>query len=188
MGKLSKEGLATIKQLVLADNIANTHNSELLLGHIDAIEAEKDRLINSVENMQRAIDLYRRGVNKLQEQLDAKKVVLPKAIANDIERFKAIGCDLPAIIYTFASGGDVNNHSFADYAADNFFKLLSALVNGYTVEEEPTTEERIKNKLYEELVFQGIQSPIEVSKLAQNLTLAIREILAEDAVKQYEAE
>ena len=75
-----------------------------------------------------------------------EKVKLPREIAADIERFRNIKCENVEIIYAFASGKDASNRRFADFAADNFDTLLSALVNGYEVEETPEDKVREQYK------------------------------------------
>lgn len=72
-----------------------------------------------------------------------------------------------------------------DLQAQHGGTLIQALINGYTVEQELTTEDKMEAKLIRLLEQQGITSPLPVGQLAELLTLAVREVLAEERQMEY---
>lgn len=124
---------------------------------------------------------------QIEREVDSQKpVVLPAKIARTLERFKNIGCVNADIIYQFASGEDKNNLDFAYYAADNFDRLLQALVNGYTVE---TLESKIRSavlKLVEERSEQNVGYIIanDSEDFSQEITELVTRIIREDQSNQ----
>ncbi|URN94521.1 MAG: hypothetical protein NAG76_22335 [Candidatus Pristimantibacillus lignocellulolyticus] len=205
MGKLSKEELDSIWKTCHLYAFLQSHLPLKLLNHIDTIEAEKDQLIDNVAQLQKELNGMKLSLERatsdanewekayfnLRDNRTPEKVVLPQDVVKAIDNFMKT-TSVNYLMYALTTKDSVIIETdrlkvLRGFAHQNGGLLIQALVNGYTVEEEPTTEERIKNKLYEELMLQKILYPIDVNKLAQNLTLAIREILAEDAVKQHDS-
>lgn len=84
---------------------------------------------------------------KLLENLQKKKVVIPKFIANNIKYHKKYGSTLrDALGRTFDQGveSDVYCWFFADDGDENVMKYISAWDNGYEVEKEPKYLVRVK--------------------------------------------
>lgn len=208
MGKLGRIEIEIVEGDVKRSCTFHHSTVRKLLDHIDAINADNQRLIGNVTQLQKEqnemkVELDRatsdaneweKSYFNLRDNKAPEKVVLPRKIAELMDRYftkdfndESKGWGVFNIMHLDGKHLDIPAREIKYHFGIDHYKFISAVVNGYTVEEEPTTEERIKNKLYEELVFQRILSPIKISKLAQNLTLAIREILAEDAVKQHES-
>ncbi|OBZ08016.1 hypothetical protein [Bacillus sp. FJAT-26390] len=120
----------------------------------------------------------------LKAQLEAKKVVLPKEVAEAIEDYRSGGHDTDYIIRALASrsGGMPlpRLQTLLDYAADHGHQLIDALVNDFTVEEPLTTEDKLEAKFEQLLEKNNIGRVVPVRELAILLTLVVRGVLAED--------
>lgn len=164
-----------------------------LLTHMKWQDEELTIHKQAVREMQGKIDRLQDNVvqldrekRQLQEQFDAKKVVLPKEAAEAIDYYESYG--------SLTNTGIINciineNGKIASKARKALEQrvgeeagdiLMRALVNGYTVEEQPTTEERLEAKLLELFRTNEVCSAIPHERLAVKLSQAIREVLAED--------
>lgn len=209
MSKLTQASLRNTR--VLCDEPGPWENWKVraLLNHIDAIEAEKNRLIDNVAQLQKELTTAntntKLAIQNAQEWQDellkvqrVEKVVLPKDVADALEATKpSEGMDIDYFIWTIVrydleNGKCSNRKTLFDHAngsPNGVSDLVLALRTGYTVEEEPTTEEKIFSKLKE--LINEEQLDIEehvVSRIAHHSVLAMREILGEDAVKHHESE
>ncbi|RUT48561.1 hypothetical protein EJP82_01050 [Paenibacillus anaericanus] len=137
---------------------------------------------------QTLVDLH----NELVSEREGKKVALPMDVAEAIDYFREnpgrfTNRDFAIKLFNPVESGD-NNHSLAikKYVLDpeNGDRLLEALVNDYTIEEEPTTEDKIRNSLSAALEDMRVTSPVPIDRLAKILTLAVREVLAEEQAKE----
>lgn len=211
MGRLSKQILQAIESCCMTGKVTLDQLSAVFQ-HIDAINVDNQRLIDNVAQLQKEHNEMKLGLDQatsdanewenayfnLRDDSTPKKVILPKEVADALKNLRvelAYQNDDNHLLWSLLQApreedeGDID-HFIRTLVNENkleVFVLAKAIMFGYTVEEVSTTEVRIKNKLYEELMLQKILYPIDVSKLAQNLTLAIREILAEDAVKHHES-
>lgn len=170
------------------------HNSHLkdidfqeFIDRYHAVLADHTKSVKVADRLQDNVIQLQRELNEAKEALEAKKVALPKEVAEAITRLRAGQLTDIHIIrlsdMTSMLGKDYPKEEIDDLKTIRSYlfgdKLLSAFVNGYTIEEMPTTEEKIAAKLEEELAFHGIKC-VSTSGLARNLTLALREVLAED--------
>lgn len=161
---------------------------ELKVSKEDEVEAvrkygelskEMDHITASIGYKQKeAIERLMDNVSQLQRELtearEAKKVVLPKEAAGEIELYH--GDPFKVLKALFHGEPTVQ---YLRMKAD-FGNVLSALVNGYTIEEPLSTEDKIVASLTLALEDMQVQSPVPVERLAKVLTHAIREVLAED--------
>jgi hypothetical protein len=123
------------------------------------------------------------------EPSESKKVELPKEVADVIDDFKKDGRDVDYIAryltcYSCENSLTKRIRILREYAQENGFSLLAALANGYTVEEEPTVEEKIKDRVIQVLKTASMQPALEPfeerhARVAEKITLAVREVLAE---------
>lgn len=85
----------------------------------------------------------------LAEKLDEpKKVIVPKFVANDIDRRKKKGSTLRIFLedtFDWRTKSDVYYWFFADGGDENFMKYISAWNNGYEVKKEPKYHVKIKH-------------------------------------------
>jgi hypothetical protein len=80
-----------------------------------------------------------------------EKVTLPKEVAEAMENLLSRGAeDKDIIAYGMARFTTENAGEIYRYAQDNFYGLMSALVNGYQVEQTP--EERLR-EYYDNMLF-----------------------------------
>ncbi|OMF35234.1 hypothetical protein BK133_11015 [Paenibacillus sp. FSL H8-0548] len=167
-----------------------------LVAHAEAIELElkisKEDEADTVRKFgqlakdnDRLIDNVAQLASELNETREAKKVSLPREVAEVVESLVIDGRDIDYIVWHMTAYGD--RHCYSDrvniireYAFENGWTLISALVNGYTVEEPPSTEDKIVTSLTQALEDMRVESPVPVERLAKVLTHAIREVLAED--------
>lgn len=120
-----------------------------LLDHIDAIEDEKSKMINNVAQLQKV----------LQQERERKKVALPKKVAEALEEVKSSvpGADTDYFIWSIIRCDIINNRDFApesyeilnnhaNNAPNGVTDLVSAFEYGYTVEPEPTVEDKLRSE------------------------------------------
>ena len=208
--KQPAEYVETLKH-ILRFPIVNTFGRstvERLVGHIDAQDKEIDRLIDNVEQLKREAMQANEAAAKLKQLLDSeredKRVELPRSVAEALTAVLSASSDNASITLlsmpVLSASSDnasilyncfqIKQHTstgeiIRDYAADNFDIFLAALVNGYTTAApEPTTEQRIYEKLTSELVEADVQCPMPLGEFAKKLTLAVREVLAEERLKE----
>lgn len=214
MPKLDKTQIEFIKRSTLIPGFYTGSTVMDLLEHIEHQQHESDRLIENVTQLQKENDrresalhdiwkaLGSHSRNNLADQVrgltdeleafrrehEAKKVVLPKEIAEAVEWYKK-NWDIRLLFdigwIRNRSEDETNPHAitiitFHDSSSDNQIKYFSALINGFTIEEPATTEDKIEARLEELLQKNGIDSVVPVRELAVLLTLGVREILAED--------
>lgn len=183
MAKLSKEILDARKQACNINTYIHSRYVIELLNHIDAIEQEKQRLIDNVAQLQ----------VELQQEHESKKVVLPKDAIDALE-YLTSQYSVRNIMALLTSGrliGGGINRSYDDKRADavsvlndyEFEDILIALTFGYTIEEPPTVESQIKATIEAELKRQGITSPAPIDYVAKCLTDLISPIVVKDALQ-----
>ncbi len=154
----------------------------------NTIAAQLDKALEDLGEAGREIFALRTERESLKDQLEVlevelKKVELPEAIAEAIDSFKTDGKDVDEIVYwlTRISKGTALRDTtllLRRYAETHGLNLIKALINDYTVAEEPTTEDKIRQRVEEIMKDTGPwDDPAEV---AAEVTQAVREILAED--------
>ncbi|MCA0754867.1 DUF1642 domain-containing protein [Paenibacillus sp. N4] len=195
MKKLLKIQLESIKNYQNRAGYVNGGIIESLLNHIDALdfelkETKKDEqeIVAEYGQAMGVIDRLQDNIVQLQRELtearEAKKVKLPREVADAIEYFRGckFGNDSFARLMFRGHEKDDNDHTITlkRYSHGNGEDLLSALINGYTVENPPTAEERMVNTITQLLTDQGIECPMPITEFAELLTLAAREAVAED--------
>jgi hypothetical protein len=152
--------------------------------------ANADRLHDNIVHLSSEC---RRLERELEAGREAKKVVVPREVAEAIEDFYSDGSDVDYIIkcINIVSNATPTERlkTLKTFAANNGFILICALVNGYTVEEpaeeaKPTTEERITAALLKVLSNLGENEETDIERLSKMLMLAVREVLAEERPEQ----
>ncbi|MFD0710590.1 hypothetical protein [Paenibacillus sp. GCM10027626] len=158
-----------------------------------------DRMAENIAQLQRekgelsqelaiANDGIRRLNIALEKEREGKKVKLPRELADALERLRNIGIsDYGIIAYsniTTMLWRDYSKGTIDDLKIVHSFQtsdtLLPAIVNGYTVEEEPTTEDKLRERFEERLKHYETSSGIPLDSLAAVLVVEAREVLAED--------
>lgn len=211
--KITSGYLNHMKSNLKPFNRWNSEHVKKLIDHIDAIEVDKNRLIDDVAQLQNELTIANNNtklaIQNAQEWQDellkvqrVEKVVLPKDVTAALDTAKQSHWykdDSDYLLWVVMQSPEHNEDddeayivSLRKYANDNkAIDLAKAIIYGYTVEEEPeepTVEDKITNRIEEELIFQNIKTDVEPRKLAQHLTTLVREVLAEDAVMQHESE
>lgn len=118
----------------------------------------------------------RRLESEVDEARDAKKVVLPREAVAELDKLMKCGCTVAGIVFD-SIASPVFKREVEMWGIDPS-TLAKALVNGYTVEEPSSVEDNLKDKLHNHMQAQGVQSPIPLDRLAEQLTLVAREVLA----------
>ncbi|WP_212758507.1 DUF1642 domain-containing protein [Paenibacillus sinopodophylli] len=118
----------------------------------------------------------------LKAELESKKVVLPKEVAEDLEaRLKANQGMIYSTAYDFVHNKYISKHTWGWVNRQNDCNLITiAIVNGYTVEEPPTTEDKMRERFEERLIHYEIKAGIDNKTLAAVLAHEVREVLAEE--------
>lgn len=158
-----------------------------LIYHAEAIEKELHEVVAKFGQADKTIDRLTENVAQLQREIDAKKVTLPREVAEALDLYVSDGHDenskgwaLFNIVECDRVALDEPAGLIQDYFDIDYFSLASAIVNGYTIEEPPSTEDKIVASLTQALEEMQVESPVPVERLAKVLTHAIREVLAED--------
>lgn len=171
-----------------------------LINHIKALEDDENIYRNKINRMQAAYDdaladiakhgqrivELEREKRKLQEKLEAKKVKLPKEVAEALRVRLIAGDDIEYVVWNVIQSPTKNPRAnenlliLRNYANNRHtLDLIDAIRYGYTVE-EPTAEERMRDKIAAALREAGIETPLPVERLAELAVLAARETLAEE--------
>lgn len=153
-----------------------------LLGHIEAQDAEMARKDQTISNQHAAIIEALQLRTELEElKARHKPVVLPSEVADYISSRRAElsdYCILDNLLRKHITGPNKNKISYWIDGGIRGNVLMSALVNGYTVEE--TTEERLERKIKGFLAEQGFDYPEDkLQQHAKSLVLLLREDQAE---------
>jgi len=126
---------------------------DTLLSHIKTLEWELECMQKASDHMEASNNRAAENIVKMNRQLEeareGKKVALPREVAEALQVVISQGNTIVNIIYHYASGEAYTTKVgkvLADFASDNFDLFLSALVNSYTVEEEPTTEDKLRER------------------------------------------
>lgn len=181
MRKMHKDLLTHYKECVTENKWLTPSDARVMLSHIDAIEVEKDRLLENVSQLNK----------ELQQEREDKKVEVPKEVAEGIKFYKEHGREF--VLYNIGRVKDLselegNDHlgsiwNYVSASPENTITYLKALVNGYTIEEPPSVESRIQSTIYAELKRQGITSPAPIDYVAKCLTDLISPIVVKDALQ-----
>lgn len=169
MGRAPQEWLSFVKV-----EFQNNHTIKGLFEHIEAIELELkiskedeqeavrkygeaelniDRLIDNCAQLTKKNQALMAEIDGMKYEVvdEPEKVPLPKEVAEALDSFKAEGRDIDYIIewLVYENKYDMTISqriiSLKEYARNNGRNLISALVNGYTVEK--TKEERLREGL-----------------------------------------
>ncbi|MGM0882551.1 MAG: hypothetical protein ACQEXQ_16110 [Bacillota bacterium] len=202
MGRMTEQAFHGIKTRSELDGYAESGNATIykLINHVEAIELElkvsKEDEVEAVRKCGQAmkdIDRLTENLAQLKRELDesreAKKVPLPWKVANAIDSLmqgrtinshEEIGWTIFNIIKLPHEHLNKDARFLKSHFSCEWYKLCAALVIGYTIEEPPSTEDKIEAKLESLLNDTKVGSVVPVRELAVLLTLAIREVLAED--------
>lgn len=149
---------------------------------LEVARSDEKRAVKAADRLQDNVVQLESERQKLADKLLEKKVALPREVAEAIEWFRR-QCMSNEEIYELSfepSDGKYASaiNTWSDVGEGDGSLLMEALVNGYTVEEPPTVEDRMRDKLHSLMQAQGVQSPIPLDRLAEQLTLVAREVLA----------
>jgi len=179
--KLSNTDLFALRAMPYLVNVADVKR---LFVHIDALDEEAktakehiDRLTGNVAQLSK----------ELAEAREAKKVVLPREVAEAIDygrQQNRTNHDLLVRSIHSAWGSHTPLARLSLYCRNgNQFKLAAALVNGYTVEEleeAPTTEDKLRARFKSELERFATEAGIPIESLAAVLVVEARRVIAEE--------
>lgn len=143
--KLSEKELIAAKLLVSLGGTINKESTARLVWHIDALD---DEIKQHIANIDRLQDNIIQLTSELKEEREGKKVVLPKAVADDIEKLLIVHEGrFFSVVDAFLDGHiTCASREWRDTRPDSN-ELIKALVNGYTIEEPPTTEDKLRTEL-----------------------------------------
>lgn len=191
MGRMKDRDFQIIKEGLQTNRYGYGNYAEVVRGlvaHAEAIEKELHEVVAKFGQSESNVDCLMENMLQLQRKIEDKKVVLPRSVAEAIEeiRYSKDGITDYGILITFIKS---DSHKSARAAlfkrANPFSVIMEALVNGYTIEEPPTTEDKIVASLTQALEEMQVESPVPVERLAKVLTHAIREVLAGDRQEEY---
>jgi|GEM_PF-4847798 len=195
MLKMSELQLQNYRNMYNEGKLFSTIDLAFMLAHIDAIEQEKQRLIDNVAKLQ----------GELQLERESKLVKLPKELAEaidglmeDDERFNyttPVFDILAAVDQSMSRESchrDIN--TIAKWINEDYTRkdiVVQALVNGYTIEEPPSVEDKLRTEwtpileeILEEYTGNGESVPLTQSIIDKMLPLT-RNIIKAMELEQY---
>lgn len=177
-----------------ADERLAVKNADRMYDELLTARSARDRLIENVSQLQQE-------KQRLQEEVDearaAKKVTLPREVAEAIERCESAGYTKYGIIADLQMikmlGRDYQEQVLTDletvkqFAASKAWSgvdtLMAALVNGYTVEEQ-TIEKQLEQRIFEKLWEWDCLPVVPDSKREDELKFAA-EMIAEIVISDH---